>query len=283
MEILAAIPAYNAATSIHELLTRTFRTQALTKHEIHVLICDDGSTDNTEAIAREMGAAVIRHRDNEGYGAATRSIFNYARKHSFSHIITLDADLQHPPEHLIDFLTVDPSVDIVSGSRYLASFQSDTPAPFPDVNAFFTELINQLTSFKMKDVSCGFKRYSHRAFKSIVLCEPGYSAPLEFWLLANEKRLRFVEIPVPRIYHPNQNNFQTKFGTIENGIAYGLSTIIKVLHRERCSNPRSRFCNKCVETLLCGFAPIEAQFRNRLPVANVIEKTLNSLKKEPFK
>ena len=111
---LACIPAYNEENSISEIATKSL------PHVERVVVCDDGSTDNTAKLARNAGAIVIT-QTNQGYGAAISSLFDYARKENAQIMITLDGDGQHNPDQiplLIDALT-EHNVDVAIGSRFL--------------------------------------------------------------------------------------------------------------------------------------------------------------------
>ena len=69
MSVIVGIPAYNEEKNIAVIITR------LKKITDKIIVCDDGSSDLTSKIAEELGAIVIKHEKNLGYGAAIRSIF----------------------------------------------------------------------------------------------------------------------------------------------------------------------------------------------------------------
>ena len=79
----ACIPAYNEESTISDMVTKSL------PHVDRVVVCDDGSTDNTAQIARKVGAVVIT-QSNQGYGAAISSLFDYARKENAQIMVTLD-------------------------------------------------------------------------------------------------------------------------------------------------------------------------------------------------
>ena len=74
MSIIVGIPAYNEEKNIAVIITR------LKKITDKIIVCDDGSSDLTSKIAEELGAIVIKHEKNLGYGAAIRSIFLKAKE-----------------------------------------------------------------------------------------------------------------------------------------------------------------------------------------------------------
>ena len=94
MEITIGIPAYNEEKNISSIIRK------LQKITNKIIVCDDGSSDSTGQIAKEMGALVIQHKKNLGYGAAIRSIFLKAREEQAESLITLDSDGQHRIEDI---------------------------------------------------------------------------------------------------------------------------------------------------------------------------------------
>ena len=93
------------------------------------MVCDDGSGDLTGEIAGGLGAVVVRHERNRGYGAALRSSFKEALGLGADVVVTLDGDGQHDPEEiprLVDRLG-EGDVGVVIGSRFLEGGGSDAP------------------------------------------------------------------------------------------------------------------------------------------------------------
>jgi hypothetical protein len=84
LKILAAIPCYNEGLAIGSVALKAKR------YVDEVLVVDDGSIDDTAEVAEAAGAAVVAHDGNNGYGAAIRSCFNYAKQHNFGIMVILD-------------------------------------------------------------------------------------------------------------------------------------------------------------------------------------------------
>jgi glycosyltransferase involved in cell wall biosynthesis len=105
------IPAFNEAATVAELID-------LAKIYGTPIIVDDGSSDATADKARVAGAVVVPHSINMGYDAALNSGFAYAVKSGFNWVITLDADGQHDPSLLPDFIDkLEIGADVVIGVR----------------------------------------------------------------------------------------------------------------------------------------------------------------------
>ena len=73
---LVCIPAYNEETKIKDVVKKSL------PYVDKVIVCDDGSTDKTAALAKKAGAIVISHETNLGYGAAISTLFDYCRKNN---------------------------------------------------------------------------------------------------------------------------------------------------------------------------------------------------------
>ena len=100
--IVAAIPAYNEEKTIAKVVVRAM------KYVDKVVVVDDGSTDDTATIAEHLGAHLVRHEGNMGYGAAIRSCFSFARDLNSDALVILDADGQHNADDIPKILGSDP-------------------------------------------------------------------------------------------------------------------------------------------------------------------------------
>jgi glycosyltransferase involved in cell wall biosynthesis len=90
--LLVVIPAWNESKSVGAVV------EGVLLAGFDALVIDDGSTDDTAAVAARAGAAVVRLPINLGVGGALRCGFRYAVKHGYSRVVQCDADGQHPPE-----------------------------------------------------------------------------------------------------------------------------------------------------------------------------------------
>jgi glycosyltransferase involved in cell wall biosynthesis len=94
VKVVACVPAYNEEKTIAKVLVRASR------HVDELVVVDDGSEDDTGAIAEKFGAFVIRHSRNLGKGAALMDCFDWARKNDVGILVTIDADGQHDPNEI---------------------------------------------------------------------------------------------------------------------------------------------------------------------------------------
>jgi glycosyltransferase involved in cell wall biosynthesis len=111
------IPAYNEAKN----LPRVFETIEEAELEAEIVVIDDGSTDDTARTAGALGARVVRHPFNMGYGAAIQTGYMYALDHGAELLVQMDADGQHDPSQIPAM--VEPirrgECDLVIASRFL--------------------------------------------------------------------------------------------------------------------------------------------------------------------
>ena len=138
---LAALPVYNEAGYVGQVLDE------VSKYASHVLVVNDGSSDGTrEILDSRRDVSVIHHEQNQGYGAALRTAFQYAIEEGYEIVVTLDCDGQHQPMRLPRFISACQNVDIVSGSRYLKQYDGDSvpPAQRLFINKQVTKRINDL-------------------------------------------------------------------------------------------------------------------------------------------
>lgn len=227
MRFLTAIPIYNEERHLEEVLAaaRPFAPE--------ILVVDDGSRDGTPALLKKHPQLhVITHPVNEGYGAALRDAFRYTIEHHFDVLVTMDCDGQHEPS-LIPELLAETSADIVSGSRYLRQFDSDSVPPEDRrrINHDITQQLNRQFGLHLTDAFCGFKAYRADSLRKLDITEPGYGMPLELWVQAARLGFRIVEVPVPLIYLDERRAFG---GSLDDAIrrrAYYAEVIERAVQR----------------------------------------------------
>ncbi len=169
-----------------------------------VIVCDDGSTDNTAALAKKAGAIVISHKTNLGYGASISTLFDYCRKNNAEIMVTLDGDGQHNPDQILDLINVisKHNVDVVIGSRSLKD-EKDLPGYRKTGIKIITAAINSATNLKVTDSQSGFRAYSKTAIDLIHPSESGMSVSTEILLKISNNGLSIAEVPIAVSYKGN--------------------------------------------------------------------------------
>ena len=192
---IACIPAYNEESHIESLV------KSAKNHVDSVVVCDDGSTDNTANIAKNSGAVVISHKINKGYGAAIISLFDYARENNVDTMITVDGDGQHDPDQIPLLLDVisQHNVDVVIGSRFLNQ-NTEAPGYRQRGIKIITSTANYGTDLKVSDSQSGFRAYSKNAINEIHPTEENMSVSTEILFKISNKGLSLAEVPITISY-----------------------------------------------------------------------------------
>jgi len=195
MLTVACLPAYNEEKKIYDIVKET------SKFVDKVVVCDDGSTDQTKEIAKKAGALVTIHSKNKGKGAAMRTLFEYAKKIDGDIVITMDSDGQFLPEEIPKLVNslVENNADIVTGYRF--ENEKDMPSYRKFGNKVLDKMTNLSTELTVRDSQSGFRAYSKKAINSIKFSTDGFGADSEILINATRKGLKIIEEPVTVIYH----------------------------------------------------------------------------------
>ena len=225
--VVAAIPAYNEEKTIAKVVLLA------QKYVDKVVVCDDGSTDMTSEIAERLGADVIRHERNLGYGTAIQSLFRRARELNADVMVTLDADGQHDPGDIPVLMrpVLEEGVDVVVGSRFL---RGEGAVEVPGYRRAGIKAITRLTDaaskYGVSDAQSGFRAYGRKAIEGLRLFEGGMGVSVEILLGARELGLRVVEVPVGISYRGLERT--SKQGALRHGLGVVMS-IVRLVVEER--------------------------------------------------
>jgi len=180
--IVAAIPAFNEERTIAKLVLEA------QKHVDVVLVCDDGSTDSTAEIAERMGADVIRHDRNLGYGAALKTLFGVARELDADVLVTLDGDGQHDPCEIPSLVepVLEDKADVVLGSRFLNSKENGVPRYRRWGIRLISKLTGAASNHTFLDAQSGFRVYGRKALIGLDLVENGMGSSVEILMKAKK-------------------------------------------------------------------------------------------------
>ena len=217
MKIVVGIPAYNEQKNIAAILIK------LKKISKDIIVCDDGSKDLTAEIAEDLGAIVIHHERNLGYGAGIKSIFLKAKEIKADVLITFDADGQHRIEDINTVLEPikNNDADIVIGSRFLEK-ESEIPKYRKFGIKTITNLTNSSIGEKLSDWQSGFRAYNKEVLEKINPSESGMGISTEILIKAAKKKFRIKEAPIIVSYkgetsshHPVSHGVSVVFSTIK--------------------------------------------------------------------
>jgi len=192
---LVIIPALNEERFIGPVISEVGKLN----DDIDILVVNDGSKDRTADIAEEMGAMVIDHTYNLGYGAALQTGFRFAVNTGYEYVVTMDADGQHEPESIPELFSClrATGADVVIGSRF--SGGSYRMGFIRRIGAWiFAAVARAYTGYRFTDPTSGFQLLNRTAFSCLANEE---SYPLDYpdvniILLLHKKRFKVVEAPV---------------------------------------------------------------------------------------
>jgi dolichol-phosphate mannosyltransferase len=195
--ITVVIPAYNEEEVISKLI-EDLEEKISVNQELEILVVDDGSTDHTGEILDRLSheyrnLRVIHHKVNQNLGGALRTGIHAARGDV---IVTLDADMTHPPELMEKMVETLRDFDVCVASRFV---RGGGMVNVPRYRVVVSRIANIAYQFlfhsPVKDNTTGYKAYRVELLKSIEIEEPGFSVQLEIVTKLLRKRARFYEVP----------------------------------------------------------------------------------------
>jgi hypothetical protein len=157
--VLIVIPALNEARSIRGVL------EDLRLHvpRADLAVIDDGSTDDTVAIARGAGAIVLRLPFNLGIGGALQTGYIYAAQHDYDLAVQFDGDGQHRADQVLALLqAVGQGADLVIGSRVMAPGRYRFPLMRGIGSRLIGAIVRLVTGLRICDPTSGFRAFSRR-------------------------------------------------------------------------------------------------------------------------
>lgn len=201
------IPVYNGAPNLKrfiDLIPEPYRAQCL--------IINDGSIDNTGEILFKSGFRYLEHPTNRGKGAALKTGLTEAVGNAIPYCITIDADRQHPPDHLNKFIAGLKANAICIGYRHS---KKSMPVHRRISNFMTSLLISVRTNRSIKDSQCGYRAFPTNLLVRFAIREDGFQFESEFLIKAGLLGVQINHIPIPTIYdrqpsaiHPFRDTFR---------------------------------------------------------------------------
>ena len=238
-KITVGIPAFNEEKNIAAIII------GLKKITDKIIVCNDGSTDSTGEIAKELGAIVINHEKNLGYGAGIKSIFLKAKEMKSEMLVTVDADGQHDVRDITKIVTLiqEDKAEIVIGSRFLEKAEN-----IPEYRKFGIKLITKVTNLSLSqsltDSQSGFRAYSKKVLEKLVLSDKGMGISTEILIKANNFNFRIGEVPIKVSYEGETST--------ENPVSHGTSVLFSTIKYTSIEHPIKFYGIPAVILLLSG-------------------------------
>ncbi len=198
---LVLIPAYNASSTISELIEKT----SVFVDKDDIVVIDDGSQDQTHVAAQRAGAVVLKHRINQGKGKALKTGFRYVQKKHYEALFTIDADLQHDPSSIRDFLQkANEDFDgIIIGTRDI----NLKKMPFLRwlTNNLTSAILSVLSGQTIRDSQSGYRFISTRVLERTKLKGKKYDLESEILVKAGRIGFKIDSVPIKTIYRGSKS------------------------------------------------------------------------------
>ena len=219
--VVVGIPAFNEEKTIARVVLEAQR------YADAVVVCDDGSSDLTAKIAERLGADVVRHERNLGYGVAIKSLFERARELGADVLVTLDGDGQHVPAEIPSVVKpiVDGVADVVIGSRFIDVRGTAEMPVYRRLGAkLITKMVNGSAKNGVSDAQSGFRAYGRAAIERLSFVEAGMGASVEILLEASKNDLKIIEVPSSCRYQKGEVATST-----EHPVTHGMGVIMSII------------------------------------------------------
>jgi len=219
--IVVVLPAYNAARTLE-------KTYSEIPHDIvdQVILTDDGSNDETVAIAQRLGLPVFVHQQNFGYGRNQKTCYSEALRMDADVVVMLHPDYQYDPHLVLPMasLVATEVYDVVVASRILGGRARDGGMPLYKyvANRFLTFVQNCLTGAKLSEYHSGYRAFSRRVLSSLPLLVNSDDFVFDNEMLTQAIYFGYAigEISCPTRYFPEASSINFR-----RSVTYGIGVI----------------------------------------------------------
>ncbi len=242
MKTIIGIPAYNEEKNIAKIIinSKEFADQ--------IIVCDDGSTDSTVAIAESLGAIVIKHPKNLGYGSAIHSIFLKAKEINADILVTVDADGQHRTQDITK--VIEPikkgDADLIIGSRFLGVSEEKIPEYRKIGIKIITKVTNSSLKNKITDSQSGFRAYSKKVISELNVSDMGMGISTEILIKSSSLGFRIAEVPIKILYDGDTST--------HNPISHGTSVLFSTVKYTSIEHPLKFYGIPSIIFLIVGLS-----------------------------
>ena len=222
---VACIPAFNVANQISDVIKKS------QKYVDQVIVCDDGSSDETFLNAEFAGAIVIKHDKNYGKGAALKTLFQKSKELRADVIITIDGDGQFLPEEIPKL--IEPiktkQFDLVIGNRFLN--KDEMPAYRKAGNKILDKFTKLAANLPFEDTQSGFRAYSKNAIEKISFSTNGFGVDSEILVDAVNKDLKITEQYITVIYDTGDRT------STKNPVSHSVGVVASIIELIAINHP----------------------------------------------
>ena len=220
-KVVVVMPAYNAARTLH--LTYADLPRDLVDL---VIVVDDGSSDETARIARELGLELFIHNRNYGYGANQKTCYREALRAGADIVVMVHPDYQYDPTLLPEIIRPieGGQADVVLGSRLMGIHPIRQGMPWWKYysNRFLTTLENLVFGLRLSEYHTGYRAFRRQVLESVNLEMDSDRFIFDQEILAQivNVKMRITEVPVPTRYFA-----QASSASFLQSCVYGVSVL----------------------------------------------------------
>lgn len=202
MKVLVIIPTYNERENVLPIVKAVL---AVTGPDVHVLVCDDNSPDQTAQLVEgfmttESRLNLLVRREKQGLGPAYLAAFQWGLDRGYDVLVEMDADFSHRPEDLVKLLETIPAADFVMGSRWIPGGRTlNWGIGRQILSRIGTRYARLILGFPVSDFTGGFNAWTSRVLSSIDLPtvrSNGYSFQIELKYRALKRGFKSIEVPI---------------------------------------------------------------------------------------
>jgi glycosyltransferase involved in cell wall biosynthesis len=220
-KVIAVLPAYNAAKTLEKTVSD------IPDIFDEVILVDDASSDNTVALARELGITVVTHDQNKGYGGNQKTCYTTALNHGAEVVVMIHPDYQYDPKlarYFVEYIA-NGYFDVVLGNRIRSrreSLAGGMPAYKYFSNRLLTLFENIISGQNLGEWHSGMRGYSKQVLETIKWQDNSdnfiFDSQMLFRIIGH--KFKIGEVPVPVIYFKEASSINLK-----HSLKYGLGTV----------------------------------------------------------
>jgi dolichol-phosphate mannosyltransferase len=212
-ELSIVIPAWNERENLELLIPMLWDVLHSLGLNAEVIVVDGGSSDGTQEVAAAHAARVVRQIER-GYGGALLAGFAAAQA---PYLITMDADLSHPPSFIVDMWESRRQAHVLIGSRYVPGGKAEMTHSRRVLSKILNVTYGRVLSLGIKDLSSGFRMYRLEAVKSLRLDARDFDVLEEILIRVHTAGWSIAELP---FHYMTRGAGKSHAKLLKFGIAY---------------------------------------------------------------
>ena len=217
MRVCALIAAFNEEATVASVV------EGVRRMVPDVVVVDDGSSDRTGGCAAAAGATVVRHGQNRGKGAAIRTGLAHVLAAPYTHVLFIDADLQHDPGDISRLLSAGERAgyDLVIAERAFVKGAMPTARFYS--NRIGSRILSQFIGLEIADSQSGFRLVRSECLRALRLTSTGYEIETEMLIKLARRHASICRVSIAARYDGSRSrlrSFRDTFRTCMMAVWY---------------------------------------------------------------